>query len=59
MEKKSEIKLDNPQVIISAAVKRPTNGSQKPISNAVKEIVGNISKYYFFGRKNQKSNDEI
>ena len=37
---------DNPQVIIYAAVKRPTNGSQKPISNAVKEIVGNISKYY-------------
>lgn len=37
---------DNPQVIIYAAVKRPTNGSQKPISNAVKEIVGNVSKYY-------------
>ena len=36
----------NPQVIIYASVKRPTNGLQKPISNAVKEIVNNISKYY-------------
>lgn len=37
---------DNPQVIIYAAVQRPTNGLQKPISDAVKEIVENISKYY-------------
>ena len=37
---------EKPQVIIYAAVKRPTNGLQKPISNAVKEIVANISKYY-------------
>ena len=36
----------NPQVIIYASVKRPSGGSQKPISNAVKEIVLNISKYY-------------
>lgn len=37
---------DNPQIIIYASVKRPAGGSQKPISNAVKEIVNNISKYY-------------
>ena len=37
---------DDPQIIIYAAVKRPTNGSQKPLSNAVKEIVHNVSKYY-------------
>ena len=37
---------NNPQIIIYAAVKRPTNGSQKPLSNAVKEIVHNVSKYY-------------
>ena len=36
----------NPQVIIYASVKRPSGGSQKPISNAIKEIVSNISKYY-------------
>lgn len=36
----------NPQFIIYASVKRPTNGSQKPISNAIKEIVNNLSKYY-------------
>lgn len=36
----------DPKVIIYAAVKRPTAGSQKPISNAVKEIVQNLSKYY-------------
>ena len=34
----------NPQVIIYASVKKPTNGAQKPISNAIKEIVYNISK---------------
>lgn len=37
---------DDPQIIIYAAVKRPSGGSQKPISNAVKEIVNNVSKYY-------------
>lgn len=36
----------NPQVIIYASVSRPSGGSQKPVSNAVKEIVSNISKYY-------------
>ncbi len=36
----------NPQVIIYASVARPSGGSQKPVSNAVKEIVQNISKYY-------------
>lgn len=36
----------NPQVIIYASVKKPSMGSQKPISNAIKEIVNNISKYY-------------
>lgn len=37
---------NNPQIIIYASVKRPSYGSQKPISNAVKEIIANISKYY-------------
>lgn len=37
---------NNPQIIIYASVKRPTGGSQKPISNAIKEIVQNVSKYY-------------
>ncbi len=36
----------NPQIIIYASVKKPSEGSQKPLSNAVKEIVNNISKYY-------------
>ncbi len=36
----------NPQIIIYASVKRPSGGSQKPVSNAVKEIVQNVSKYY-------------
>lgn len=36
----------NPQYIIYASVKRPSAGSQKPLSNAVKEIVANLSKYY-------------
>lgn len=36
----------NPQVIIYASVKRPTNGYQKSISDPVKEIVYNLSKYY-------------
>jgi len=37
---------DNPQYIIYASVQRPSNGSQKPISNAIKEIINNLSKYY-------------
>ncbi len=36
----------NPEIIIYASVSRPSNGSQKPISNAVKEVVTNIAKYY-------------
>ncbi|MBQ6498101.1 MAG: penicillin-binding protein [Bacilli bacterium] len=36
----------NPQVIIYASIKRPSGGSQKPVSNSVKEIVANVSKYY-------------
>ena len=36
----------NPQIIIYASVKKPSGGSQKPVSNAVKEIVENVSKYY-------------
>ena len=36
----------NPQFIIYASVKRPTGGSQKGVSTAVKEIVSNLSKYY-------------
>lgn len=36
----------NPQIIIYASVKRPTNGTQRPLSNAVKEVVENVSKYY-------------
>ena len=36
----------DPQIIIYASVKRPSYGSQKPISNAIKEIVTNVSKYY-------------
>lgn len=36
----------DPQIIIYASVKKPSGGSQKPISNAVKDIVLNVSKYY-------------
>lgn len=36
----------NPEVIIYASMKRPTNGSQKPIQDAVKEVVMNLEKYY-------------
>ena len=36
----------DPQIIIYASVKRPSGGSQKSISNAIKDIVYNISKYY-------------
>lgn len=36
----------DPQIIIYASVKRPSGGSQKPLSNAIKDIVKNISKYY-------------
>ena len=36
----------DPKLIIYASVKRPSAGSQKPLSNAVKEIVNNASNYY-------------
>ena len=36
----------DPQIIIYASVAKPSGGSQKPVSNSVKEIVSNISKYY-------------
>ena len=36
----------NPQFIIYASVKRPSNGNQRTISTAVLEIISNISKYY-------------
>lgn len=45
---------DNPQIIIYAAVKRPTNGQQKSIWVAVKDIVENVSKYY--GNDDSKDN---
>ena len=35
----------DPKIIIYASVKRPAGGSQKPISNAVKEVVNNVGKY--------------
>lgn len=37
---------NDPQIIIYASVRKPSAGSQKPLSNAVKEITNNISKYY-------------
>ncbi|MBO5120689.1 MAG: penicillin-binding protein [Bacilli bacterium] len=37
---------DNPQVIIYASVKRPQNGSQKPLTTTLHDVVRNISKYY-------------
>ena len=49
----------NPQVIIYASVKRPSGGSQKPVSNAVKEIVSNISKYYGNSDSNAPTTIEI
>lgn len=49
----------NPQVIIYASVKRPSGGSQKPVSNAVKEIVGNVSKYYGNSDSNNQNVVEI
>lgn len=48
---------NDPQIIIYASVKKPTNGSQKPISNAVKEIVNNISKYY--GNEEENTNKVV
>lgn len=47
----------NPQIIIYASVKRPSNGSQKPISNAVKEVVLNTGKY--LGTEKQEATDSV
>ena len=47
----------NPKVIIYSSVKKPSGGSQKPISNVVKEIVNNLSKYY--GENTNTSTIEI
>lgn len=47
----------DPQYIIYASVKRPTNGSQKPISNAIKEIIANLSKYY--GTEDNTTNEIV
>lgn len=47
----------NPEIIIYAAVKRPSNGSQKTISNAVKEVVLNIGKY--LGTETQTVTDNV
>ncbi len=48
----------DPQYIIYAAVKRPSGGSQKPVSNSVKEIISNLSKY-FGTEENIVKNNEI
>ena len=45
----------NPQVLIYASVKRPSGGSQKSVSDAVKEIVENLSKYYGNDESNQNT----
>lgn len=47
----------NPEIIIYASVKRPSNGSQKPISNAVKEVVLNTGKY--LGTEKQAATDQV
>ena len=47
----------NPQIIIYASVKRPANGSQKPISNAVKEVVLNTGKY--LGTEKQTATESV
>ena len=36
----------NPKVIIYASVRKPSGGSQKPLSNGVLDVVNNIIKYY-------------
>lgn len=47
----------NPKLIIYAAIKRPTLGLQKPVSDAVKEIINNIGKYY--GTETQATTDQV
>ena len=48
----------NPQIIIYASVKRPSESSQKPISNAVKEVVLNTGKYLGTEKENSKADLE-
>ncbi len=48
----------DPQIIIYASVKRPKEGSQKPISNAVKEVVLNTGKYLGTEKENSKADLE-
>ena len=38
--------MSNPQIIIYASVKKPSGGAQKSVSNVVKEVVENVSKYF-------------
>ncbi len=38
--------LNDPEIIIYASVKRPTNGNQKAVSDAVTNVIQNINKYY-------------
>ena len=47
----------NPKIIVYASVKRPSMGLQKPISNAVKEVVENVGKYY--GTELSSKSDEV
>ena len=37
---------DDPQILIYASVNRPQEGSQKPLANAVQEVISNVSKYF-------------
>lgn len=37
--------MEEPEIIIYASMKRPDGGSQRPIQNAIKEVIVNISKY--------------
>ena len=44
----------NPQIIIYASVKKPSGGAQKSVSNVVKEVVENVSKYHGNNDLNQE-----
>ena len=47
----------NPKIIIYASIKRPPMGLQKPISDAVKDVVNNIGKY--LGTEVQGASDNV
>lgn len=48
---------DNPEIIIYAAVKKPTEGGSKAISEGVKSVLESIAKYKnMFGGNNTESN---